>query len=70
MLETLDLKGALAVATCLRCYATGLTEIDSDDCVATPKIDRGDASADLCPSVYVRCDARAMGSEWHSCEVP
>lgn len=64
-----DRKAALAAASCPRCAGVGLVESDHDHWEATPRADRHYPAASIEPSVYVRCEACAVVTEWPSCEV-
>jgi hypothetical protein len=68
IVESFDRKAALAAATCPRCNCVGLVESDYDQWEAASQADRHYPKGSLEPSVYARCTACNVMTEWPSCE--
>lgn len=66
-IEGFDTAAALEAATCPRCHAVGLVEIDYDTYAATATADKHQAAYLIDPSVPARCPACALVMEWHGC---
>lgn len=69
IVESFDRKATLAVATCPRCNHVGLVESNHDHWEAAPKADRHYPNGSIEPSVYARCEACSVVTEWPSCEL-
>ncbi len=65
--ESFNLGDPLKVVKCPRCYAAGLEGIDYDTFVATPAINRHQATCSIDPSQPVRCLACGLVMEWPGC---
>lgn len=55
---------ALAAASCPRCHAVGLVEIDCEAHDNTPTEHQYREGPTICPSVYARCAACGLVGEW------
>ena len=62
-----SLNAALAAASCPRCYAFGLIEIDTDTYRAAVPENRHQAKFLIDPSVPARCPACGLVMEWPGC---
>lgn len=66
-IEDFSPSAALAAASCPRCHAVGLVEIDSEVYSTTPPANRHQAPFIVAPSIPARCPACGLVMEWPGC---